>query len=211
MERHRELSQSRAEETRARILRTAREAFAEHGFDGASVREIARSAETTHSMITYHFGSKERLWRESVQDMFRRLEDEVSVQSAEDADLPLRERFRRSTERYIRYCARYPEHARITIAETIRGGERLQWMVDEFVRQNHANAAPMFEELVAAGLCPDRPVIHLIYSYVAMCQLPFVLAKEAELAYAIDLLDEAALRQQAETVLALFLPPAQEP
>jgi AcrR family transcriptional regulator len=62
--------QARAEETRARILQKARDAFAEMGFAGASIRDIAREAGVTHSMITYHFGTKDGLWREAVRDMF---------------------------------------------------------------------------------------------------------------------------------------------
>ena len=67
--RHRKLSQVRAEETREAILQKAREAFAEHGFAGASIRDIAVEAGTTHSMIRYHFGTKDQLWREAVRDI----------------------------------------------------------------------------------------------------------------------------------------------
>lgn len=199
------LSQDRAEETRARILHVAREVFAEHGFDGASVRQIAELAGTTHSMITYHFGSKETLWQEAVRDMFATLTKQVSSAFEADAGLPLRERFTRVTARYVRYCAEHPEHARITIAETIRGGDRLQWLVDEFVSASHALTLTFFEELVAAGLAPKVPAVHLLYSYVAMCQMPFVLAKEAQLSPGVDFTAEEAIRRQTETVLAMFL------
>jgi AcrR family transcriptional regulator len=42
--RRRQPVQLRAEETRARILQKARDAFAELGFEGASIRDIAREA-----------------------------------------------------------------------------------------------------------------------------------------------------------------------
>lgn len=203
--RHRELTQQRAEETRARILQKAREHFAEHGFDGASVREIASLADMTHSMITYHFGTKDRLWEEAVRDMFERLDRDYLGALPEREEVPVADRFTILTESYVRYCAEHPEHARITIAETIRGGHRLQWMIENFVRENHKLGLPLFEDLLAAGYCHGQPAVHLFYSWVAMCQLPFVLAKEAEISPGIEFLDDVAVRQQTETILAMFL------
>lgn len=53
----------RGEETRARLLNAAREQFAQDGFDGASLRMIAASADITLALLHYHFGSKRDLYR----------------------------------------------------------------------------------------------------------------------------------------------------
>ncbi|MGB6539026.1 MAG: TetR family transcriptional regulator [Xanthobacteraceae bacterium] len=47
--------------TRDRILRTAERLFAEHGFNGVSVRELAAAAQVNIASIGYHFDSKEGL------------------------------------------------------------------------------------------------------------------------------------------------------
>lgn len=205
-----QLTQARAEETRARILQTARDVFAEHGFDGANVRDIAQAAGTTHSMITYHFGSKEVLWREAVRDMFALLQQSVLDVSSQEKDLPVQERYKRLIQRYVRYCAAHPEHARITIAETIRGGERLEWMVREFVAHDHQQVVPLIEELMEEGLVPRMPVVSFIYASVGMMQLPFVLAKESMLTFKYDFMTEQAIERHAEAVLALLLRPARK-
>jgi AcrR family transcriptional regulator len=54
--------------TRAAILKSAREAFARAGYDGAGVREIASSAGVTAMLINRYFGSKEQLFAEVVAD-----------------------------------------------------------------------------------------------------------------------------------------------
>jgi AcrR family transcriptional regulator len=46
---------------REHILITAEELFGEKGFDGTSVRDIAQSAGVNLAMISYYFGSKEKL------------------------------------------------------------------------------------------------------------------------------------------------------
>lgn len=43
------------------ILLQAEKLFAEKGFDGTSTREIAKAADINISMISYYFGSKEKL------------------------------------------------------------------------------------------------------------------------------------------------------
>lgn len=43
------------------ILEVAEKLFAENGFDGTSVRQIAQEADINIAMISYYFGSKEKL------------------------------------------------------------------------------------------------------------------------------------------------------
>ena len=44
------------------ILFNAEKLFAEKGFDGTSIREISKEAQVNVSMISYYFGSKEKLF-----------------------------------------------------------------------------------------------------------------------------------------------------
>lgn len=48
---------------RMRILASAEKLFAEQGFDGATVRQIALAADVPLALVNYHFGSKEGLYR----------------------------------------------------------------------------------------------------------------------------------------------------
>ena len=50
------------ESTRDRLLAAAREVFSEHGFQGATVREICRRAEVNLAAVNYHFSGKEALF-----------------------------------------------------------------------------------------------------------------------------------------------------
>lgn len=50
--------------TRDAILASARRSFAEHGYDGAGVREIAAGAGVTAMLVNRYFGSKEQLFEE---------------------------------------------------------------------------------------------------------------------------------------------------
>ena len=52
----------RDSDTQSAILDAARQLFARHGYDGASVRAITRRAHVNLGAITYHFGSKRALF-----------------------------------------------------------------------------------------------------------------------------------------------------
>jgi len=53
---------------RAHILTVAEQLFAEKGFDGTSVRDIAQLATVNLAMISYYFGSKEKLLEALIED-----------------------------------------------------------------------------------------------------------------------------------------------
>ncbi len=60
---------------RARIRDAALQQFAEHGFDGATIRGIARAAGVSPGLVQHHFGSKEGVRRacdDAVLDLVRR-------------------------------------------------------------------------------------------------------------------------------------------
>lgn len=48
-------------EKQIKIIETAERMFADNGFEGTSVRDIARESDVNVAMISYYFGSKEKL------------------------------------------------------------------------------------------------------------------------------------------------------
>ena len=52
---------------REKIILSATELFSSHGFEGTSVRQIAKDADVNVAMISYYFGSKEKLFESVVE------------------------------------------------------------------------------------------------------------------------------------------------
>ena len=52
--------------TRLQLIIAAGEIFADHGFEGASIRAIAEKAGANIAAINYHFGSKKNLYKEAI-------------------------------------------------------------------------------------------------------------------------------------------------
>jgi AcrR family transcriptional regulator len=69
---------------RERLIRTALQLFAEKGFDGVTVRDIAAASSVSVGLINHHFGSKEGL-REAVDEFFiGQFEDAITGAAPQD-------------------------------------------------------------------------------------------------------------------------------
>ncbi|MEM6455364.1 MAG: TetR/AcrR family transcriptional regulator [Acidobacteriota bacterium] len=73
--------------TRMRFLEVATRHFAENGFDGASIAAIARALGLTKQALIHHFGSKEKLYGEVLQQISDRLLSQI-IQANVGADDP---------------------------------------------------------------------------------------------------------------------------
>lgn len=71
------MNDSREINTAAALIDAARDIFATHGFDGASVRAITSAAGANLGAITYHFGSKRELYDQVVGSIVRPLAERV--------------------------------------------------------------------------------------------------------------------------------------
>lgn len=193
-------------ETRARILQCALDAFAERGFDGASLRDIAAAAGVNHGLIKYHFEDKDRLWRAAVDFLFGRLHREMRPRPVERpaSDAEALEQLKDWIRRYVRYCARHPEHARIMVQESIRDSDRLRWAVETYIKPDHEAIRPLNEAYIRRGIYPNVPIHSITYVLVAAAQSIFMLAPEVRLNFGVDMSDPDAIEAHADSIIALF-------
>lgn len=77
-----------AMETRQRMLAAALKLFAERGFYGASMDQIARELGLTKQALIHHFGTKEKLYGAVLEEISERLMNEAIQQSAPDSSSP---------------------------------------------------------------------------------------------------------------------------
>jgi AcrR family transcriptional regulator len=68
--------------TRNKIIRAAARIFAEDGYDGASIRNIVARADVNQAAVSYHFGSKEGLYRAVLKIALAALQADASAAPA---------------------------------------------------------------------------------------------------------------------------------
>lgn len=71
-------------EAREKILNAAEELFAESGFDNTSVRQLAQRAKVNIAMISYYFGSKEKLFETLIEDRTSFLRSKIHALNLSD-------------------------------------------------------------------------------------------------------------------------------
>ncbi len=136
-----------------RILATARDAFAEHGFDGARLDSIAKAAGVTKQLVYHYFKTKEELYGVVLD----RVSDEtLAMLNGPDYDqLPPQDAVRSLIERIIQAYVERPYIIGMTVDQDLHKGEhisrRSKYMpsVRTFVAER---VAPMLERGVAEGV-----------------------------------------------------------
>jgi len=108
---------------RDRILDAAADGFAENGFGGARVDEIARRASVNKAMLYYHVGGKEALLEAVLLRNFDRVK--AAVAPALQAEGSATERLRALVASVSRVMQEHPSHPRIILREFAGGGRTL--------------------------------------------------------------------------------------
>ncbi len=106
-----------------RILAAALAEFAGRGFAGARVDRIADAARLNKAMLYYHFGSKQRLYRATLQHLFGKLAGELEAVAASPA--PAADRLAAFIETFIRLGLSEPRVAPVMLREVAEGASHL--------------------------------------------------------------------------------------
>ncbi|PJJ07268.1 TetR family transcriptional regulator [Flavobacterium sp. 1] len=73
-------------EKQIQILHVAERLFAEKGFDGTSIRDIAKEAKINVAMVSYYFGSKEQLLEAIIMNRAAGIKLQIDILTLEDLD-----------------------------------------------------------------------------------------------------------------------------
>jgi AcrR family transcriptional regulator len=134
------------------LLDAALEAFAENGYAGTSVRELARRLGVHHNHIPQRFGSKERLWYTAVDHGFGLVLNELMSAFEEPApELDELARLRTMVVRFIEINAARPALLRIVNSEAVIGGARLEYLFRAYIEPVRRYGSHVLSKLQARG------------------------------------------------------------
>ena len=144
-----------AERTRGAIVGAALPLFAERGYEGVSLRDVAQEAGTTHGLIRHHFGSKEGVWRAVVDaadgEYVAAL---MPILSGVESDRERRDPAGTASmivRGLVMVSARHPEIVRLLVHEGTRGGARLDYILERLAAPRRL-LAPVLGGLQRQGL-----------------------------------------------------------
>jgi AcrR family transcriptional regulator len=136
-----------AERTRADILAVATSEFADRGYAGARINEIADKTSTTKRMIYYYFGGKEQLYvavLEQAYSRIRSLEQELDVEHLD----PI-EAIRELAGLTFDHHESHPDFIRLVSIENIHRARHIAGR-DDFAGQN-SPVIDLLDEILTRG------------------------------------------------------------
>jgi AcrR family transcriptional regulator len=188
------------------LLLAALRAFSTLGYDGTSIRELNQQLGVSHNLLNRRFGSKEQLWRATVDNFIGVVVTELEAALSDDEADSL-ETLRRLIVTFIEVQARRPEIARLMNVESSIDGPRLRYLYDQFIAPWAATADRLVDELVAAGRIRPLPpgTLYFLVAYGATgmaAHPPF-----AKLLGVANPTDPAVIHAHAVAVADLVLAP----
>lgn len=163
-----------AERTRAELLQVATEAFAESGYAGTRVDEIAERTQTTKRMIYYYFGGKEQLYLAVLENAYRGIRE--TEQAIHAGDLPPVEALRQIAELTYDHHLSHSAFIRLVSIENIHRGAFIKRL--ESLRTLNQPAVDVLESVLERGRAEgsvrddvDALDVHLLISSYCFFQV----------------------------------------
>ncbi|MBP1751662.1 MAG: transcriptional regulator, TetR family [Geobacteraceae bacterium] len=132
-------------ETRLRLLETATQVFAEHGYATTTIRMICGRAKVNVAAVNYHFGSKEHLYREVLRYARQRAYEKYPLTYGLEEGATPEQRLRAFVHSFLLRNfgdVRNLGFGTLTMREMVEPTSALDMIVDEGIRS-------LFEHLVA--------------------------------------------------------------
>jgi AcrR family transcriptional regulator len=151
------------------ILAVATSEFAEKGFSGARVDEIAARTRTSKRMIYYYFGDKQRLFiavLEAAYASIRAIEAQLDL-----ARMPPVAALRKIAEFTFTYQNANPDFVRLVIIENIHGGAHLAR--SSSIQQLNVSVLHVLRDIYERGVAEGvfRPGIDIIDIHMTISAL----------------------------------------
>ncbi len=164
-----------SEKTEERILIAAEKVFAEKGLGGSRINNIAELARVTPSLIHYHFGGKENLYKTVIENFYVTVERRLLPIIV--AEMGPQEKLKQLIDHGIEILAEKDHMVRILLRESIDNGKYVNKVLSKpYLRDMFG----MMEQFVLANIEPRRDgpndTIHMISNIMGATTLFFVAA-----------------------------------
>jgi AcrR family transcriptional regulator len=160
--------QQRSIETRLSILEAALTEFAEKGFDGASMRTIGDRAGLHYTLITYHFRSKDALWKATAEHFYKEIEAIWNAEAHQHPDMDPIDRIREEFGAFMRFTLEHPDFHQFMVRESREASPRLPWLLDTFQGPLMKRTLPQIQAAQDRGDLPHANPVLIHYFLIGV-------------------------------------------
>ena len=140
-------------------------AFADDGYDGASMRQVCRRLDFSHNLLNKRYGTKESLWYAAVDHGLRSMIDQLAAGILEAGDDPL-DQLRGAMLRFVAVTRANPSLVRILHQESAHRGPRYEYLLNRYVTPINEVGLRSIKQLQGDGRVRPGPVTTVFFHLV---------------------------------------------
>lgn len=144
------------DDARSRLIEAAMELFAEKGYEGTSVRDLATAAGVNVAAVSYHFGSKDALYTETLRACLAPCA-EVRMRMQAHLNLAKQKRGRKAAEDALRGCIR--DFLELLVSPAAKHSH--------LVMREQSEAKPRFAPVIREFFEPVGTILHEVILMLA--------------------------------------------
>lgn len=186
--------------TREQIVKAALVEISEVGFDGVSTRAIAARAGVSQGLLSYHFKSKDALWRATADYMFSLADQSITALHASSVFADPKEQCRAFIRQMVAFSSEHPEFVWFMMEQGKEDSERSRWLADTYIK-------PMFQgftKLPWGANAVNLP--HLFYLIAGASGIVFSASHECKRVTGKDPRSKAFIKRHSDYLVSLLVP-----
>ena len=189
-----------SQNTGARILAAAERIFAEKGLKGARVNEIAELAQATPSLIHYHYGDKESLYKTVIENYYLGVERRLFPVLMEAIDPPAK--LKKLIATGIDLLAEKDHMARILLRESLDNGKYVnEFLSKPYLREMFEMTEQMVFSKMERAEGSENDEMHLTCNLFGVVTMFFITASTIKEFWRRDVFSKRMIEERKEKVI----------
>ena len=191
---------------RAAILNKALKEVSKHGYGGTSINKISTQCAVNDSLLHYHFGNKEDLWKKAVSTAFDAYLKESVTTFKLLKHLSLKDTAKTLARQFIYYNSKFPELYLVIVHEMTQESPRSDWLIEHVLKPLTLKTSQLHGMLVKKGLSEDFPIPNLTTIFFSAANSIFLFNYQMKKQFGIDPFDEKEVEKHADIIVKIFYP-----
>lgn len=185
------------------LLRAAIDLFAERGFEGVSLSQVASKVDAHVGLTRYYFGSKASLWTAAMNHLSECFVTELSAANGFE-DGSKAEALKALIKTFVIASARWPQVSRVIVFDGDKSDARGEYIKNQFVAPFYHLLSELIEGAKTEGTIPGVSTRTIFFMITHGGAFPMALPALTNAFPGDDIESETGLRAHADAIVDLI-------
>ena len=139
-----------------------------------------------HPLITYHYRTKDILWRAVAEYAFAEIREKWDIRIPPDSSLSAVDRVREEFRAFLQFTIQHVDFHQFMLWESMPGSSRLKWLVKNMLQPTMNRLVPQIAEAQKDGDLPAGDPILIYYMLIGCMSVLSSLRREIRATSGLD-------------------------